>query len=89
MDTYAIQVQLSDSKWYWLEQNQFGVGYLTVSQSVNSDTVWFDAKSDASQFISDCGIKPEVKILALGQAGNDRSEGIVTVRIVKIEAVEV
>ena len=89
MDTYAIQVQLSDSRWYWLEQNQFDAGYLSAGPSIKSDTVWFDTKSGANQLIFDYGIKPEAKILVLGQAGNDRSEVIVAVRIVKIEAVEV
>jgi len=89
MDTYAIQVKLSDSKWYWLEQSQFGVGYLSASHSINSDTVWFSSKSEAKQITSDCGIKSEEKILVLKQGGNDLSEEIVAVRIVKIEAVEV
>lgn len=89
MDTYAIQIQLSDSEWYWLEQNQFDAGYLSAGPSIRSDTAWFDTKSDASQLIFDYGIKPEAKILVLAQAGNDRSERIVAIRIVKIEAVEV
>jgi len=89
MDTYAIQIQLSHSKWYWLDQNQFDAGYLSAGPSISPDTVWFDAKSDASQFIFDYGIKPGAKILALGRGGNDRSEVIVFVRVVKIEAVEV
>ena len=89
MDTYAIQVQLADTKWYWLEQNQFDVGYLSAGPSISPDTVWFDTKTEASQFIFDYGIKPGAKILALDRGGNDRSEVIVSVRVVKIESVEV
>jgi hypothetical protein len=89
MDTYAIQVQSAHTKWYWLEQNQFDAGYLSAGPSISHDTVWFDTKSGASQFIFDYGIKPGAKILALDRGGNDRSEAIVAVRVVKIEAVEV
>lgn len=89
MNTYAIQVQLSHSKWYWLEQSQFGVGYLSAGLSINSDTSWFGGKSEAEFFISECGIVPQSEILVLKQGANDSSEEIAAVRVVKIEAVEV
>ena len=89
MDAYAIQVKLVDSKWYWLEQSEFGVGYLSASPSINSDTVWFQSKSEGQSFISECGVIPQAEILVLKQGGNDLSEEILAVRIVKIEAVEV
>ena len=89
MDTYAIQVKMPDSKRSWVDHPEFGMEYNTGSYMINSDTIWFQKKSDAEEFISNWGIDTGEKITVLKDNCSDLTECIESFRIVKIEAVEV
>jgi len=89
LDTYALQVKMPDSKWYWVDYPDFGMEYSTGSYMINSDTIWFQKKSETEEFASNWGICTGEEITVLKDNGCDTTERIESVRIVKMEAVEV
>lgn len=88
MESHSIQIKLSNDRWYWVEWNDFDLEP-GASHLINSDTAWFDNKIGAEEFIKECNIMPEVEIMVFKENSEIYYEKIVSVRIVKIQPVEV